>query len=301
MTVEGRTVPGLGDPNVPESFSVWGVDVSDPAQPKVVSRIKTGLLVGAPVRQRQDGRRQRAQLPRRAWQRRSMSPTATTTRIERIDLTTGKIVDAHAHSALAAGGETARRRAVAAWRCRRTAAASMSPRSGLNAIGVLDTRTRQDDRAYPDRLVSLPRRALARRQATALHLLPRLRQRPQRRQEHSRTARFSVMRGVLSVAGCSRPTRELGSDDAERAGLQRHRGPQRRPRGDGHRPSFPTVPGKPSEQIKYVVFITKENHTYDTIFDHVPGANDDPSLLRWGFHQTIAAHRTADARQTSPS
>lgn len=45
---EGRKIPGLGDPNVPESFSVWGVDVSNPLSPKVVSRLKTGLLVGAP-------------------------------------------------------------------------------------------------------------------------------------------------------------------------------------------------------------------------------------------------------------
>ena len=32
-------------------------------------------------------------------------------------------------------------------------------------------------------------------------------------------------------------------------------------------PLIPTVPGKISKEIKYVVFITKENHTYDTIFD----------------------------------
>lgn len=31
-----------------ESFSVWGVDVSKPTTPKVTSRLKTGLLVGAP-------------------------------------------------------------------------------------------------------------------------------------------------------------------------------------------------------------------------------------------------------------
>ena len=34
---------------MPESFSVWGVDVSNPKSPKVVSRVKTGLLVGAPA------------------------------------------------------------------------------------------------------------------------------------------------------------------------------------------------------------------------------------------------------------
>src|ERR1044072_9186284 len=45
---EGRKIPGLGEPNVPESFSVWGVDVSDPANPRVGTRIKTGLVLGAP-------------------------------------------------------------------------------------------------------------------------------------------------------------------------------------------------------------------------------------------------------------
>jgi len=45
---EGRKIPGLGEPNVPESFSVWAVDVSNPKTPKVISRVKTGLLIGAP-------------------------------------------------------------------------------------------------------------------------------------------------------------------------------------------------------------------------------------------------------------
>jgi hypothetical protein len=64
---------------------------------------------------------------------------------------------------------------------------------------------------------------------------------------------------------------------------------RQRRRAELSSPVIPTTPGTPSEQIKYVVFITKENHTYDTIFDHVPGANDDPSLLRWGYHQRLTA------------
>ncbi len=39
---------GLGDPNVPESFSVWCVDVSG-SIPKVTEKVKTGVLVGEPV------------------------------------------------------------------------------------------------------------------------------------------------------------------------------------------------------------------------------------------------------------
>jgi len=46
---DGYKVPGLGDPNVPESFSVWEVDVRDPKNPQVTAKVKTGVLVGEMV------------------------------------------------------------------------------------------------------------------------------------------------------------------------------------------------------------------------------------------------------------
>jgi len=39
-------VKGLGPVNAPESFSVWAVNVNNPMEPKVFSKIKTGNLVG---------------------------------------------------------------------------------------------------------------------------------------------------------------------------------------------------------------------------------------------------------------
>jgi YVTN family beta-propeller protein len=39
-------VPGLGDPNVPESFSVWTIDLINK---KVTSKVKTGILVGEKI------------------------------------------------------------------------------------------------------------------------------------------------------------------------------------------------------------------------------------------------------------
>ena len=44
--VEGKQIPGLGDPNVPESNSVFVIDVRDPAQPSVVAKVRTGIPVG---------------------------------------------------------------------------------------------------------------------------------------------------------------------------------------------------------------------------------------------------------------
>ncbi len=41
-------VAGLGDPNAPESFSVWSIDVGNEI-PSVISKVKTGVLVGEEV------------------------------------------------------------------------------------------------------------------------------------------------------------------------------------------------------------------------------------------------------------
>jgi len=46
---EGKRIPGLGDPNAPESFSVWELDIREPSQPRVVNKIKTGVPVGTQV------------------------------------------------------------------------------------------------------------------------------------------------------------------------------------------------------------------------------------------------------------
>ena len=39
-------IPGLGDPNNDKAFSVWSISIEDPENPKVIAKIKTGNLVG---------------------------------------------------------------------------------------------------------------------------------------------------------------------------------------------------------------------------------------------------------------
>ncbi len=46
-TIDGRKIPGLGDPNVPESNSVFVIDVADAANPRVTAKIRTGIPIGA--------------------------------------------------------------------------------------------------------------------------------------------------------------------------------------------------------------------------------------------------------------
>ncbi len=45
---------------------------------------------------------------------------------------------------------------------------------------------------------------------------------------------------------------------------------------------IPTEPGKPSDEIKYVVFITKENHTFDGIFGGLNGARGEADYAEFG-------------------
>ncbi|HEV2499907.1 MAG TPA: bifunctional YncE family protein/alkaline phosphatase family protein [Terriglobia bacterium] len=46
VTVEGKAIPGLGSPNTLFSNSVWAVDVSNPARPAVWFKVRTGIPIG---------------------------------------------------------------------------------------------------------------------------------------------------------------------------------------------------------------------------------------------------------------
>ncbi len=45
-TIMNKEIAGLGDPNVLESNSVWVIDVSDATQPRVTARVRTGHAIG---------------------------------------------------------------------------------------------------------------------------------------------------------------------------------------------------------------------------------------------------------------
>lgn len=284
VEVEGRKVPGLGDPNVPESFSVWGIDVSDPASLKIVNRIKTGILIGAPA---DNGKAVGGSAPNFLTVHGSdlYVSNGNNDTIERIDLSTGKIVR---RTRIQPSPLVAKLRGVG------PSGMTLSPdgsrlyvaESGINAIGVLDTRSGKmighiPTAWYPYRLALTP----GGKQLLCINF---------RGFGNGPNAGKNIpkdpylgLRGVFTALNT--PT------DAELGPMTQHvlayngMTDHSADRAKMTNSLVPALPGKPSEQIKYVVFITKENHTYDTIFDHVPGANDDPSLLRWGYHQTIAA------------
>ncbi|MGC8668170.1 MAG: bifunctional YncE family protein/alkaline phosphatase family protein [Chthonomonadales bacterium] len=284
VEAEGRFVPGLGDPNAPEAFSVWTVDASDPLNLRVTARIKTGLLVGAPA---ENGKTIGGSAPNflAASETHLYVSNGNNDEIDMIDVPSKRIVK---RQRIRPSPLTASLRGVG------PSGMALSPdasrlyvaASGINAVIVMDARTLDvlgfiPTAWYPYRLAVSP-------DGKNLYVIcfKGFGNGPSAGANRPRDP-FMDMKGVLSVIPVP-DLRDLGrltqtvlecngmvDRSAERAALTS--------------PVIPGVVGRPSPQIRYVVFITKENHTYDTIFDHVPGANDDASLLRWGYHQKIQA------------
>jgi len=281
---EGRSIPGLGEPNVPDSFSVWGVDVADSAHPTVSCRLKTGLLIGAPS---DNGKTVGGSAPNflAAYGDSVFVSNGNNDLIERIDLRQRRIV---AKERLVPSPLVAHVRGVS------PAGMAVSPDGrrlyvaelGINAIAVLDA---GDLRVlghiptawYPYRLALSPDGS-----RLACICFRGFGNGPNAGQEIPKS-QFLGLRGVLSILDVPREEelREMTANVLAYNGMVDSEADRARMSS----PVVPTHPAETSKEIRYVVFIAKENHTYDTIFDHVPGANDDPSLLRWGYHQTLRA------------
>ena len=279
---EGRKIPGLGEPNVPESFSVWGVDVSNPQSPKVISRLKTGLLVGAPA---DNGKTVGGSAPNFLAMHGDalFVSNGNNDMIERIDLARNRIAS---KQRLVPAPVVSRVRGVS------PAGMVVSPdgrrlyvaEMGINAIAVLDTKSLKvlghiPTAWYPYRVALSPDG----KQLVCI-CFRGFGNGPNAGSEIPKSE-FLGMRGVVSVIDVPSEAelKTMTADVLAYNGMVDRRAAHAK----FSSPVIPTEPGKVSKEIKYVVFITKENHTYDTIFDRIPGAKHDPSLLRWGLHQTI--------------
>jgi len=281
---EGRKIPGLGDANVPQSFSVWSVDVSNPAAPRVVARWKTGLLIDSPS---DNGKTVGGSAPNflAVWGEALFVSNGNNDMIERIDLRHGgiqakqRIVPSPLVSSLRGVGPSGM--VVSPDGARLYVA-----ESGINAIAVMDARTLKvqghiPTAWYPYRLAISPDgRRLACISFKGFGNGPNA-------GKNIPKSDFLQMQGVMSLLDVpsGEALRQMTQQVLECNGIV----DRASDRAAMSSPIIPAVAGQVSKQIKYVVFITKENHTYDTIFDRIPGAKHDPSLLRWGLHQTIKA------------
>lgn len=273
---QGKQIPGLGDPNVPESFSVWELDITEPLKPQVRGKIKTGVPVGAPV----------GGIPAVG----GSSPNALAVGSARVYVSNGNndlisVIDrANARVAaeipLALSGETAR------WRGLIPFGLALSPdekrlyvaEAGVNALAVINT---AGNRVlghlpvgwFPGKLaVSRDGRTVYVANAKGFGSGPN--GGPGFRPVNGSSYIGDIQRGTVSAVSIP----EDSALAAETQQVLRNNGLAPRPA-----PALPPA----FSRIRYVVYIVKENRTFDEVFGDLPAragrsVRGERSLVRLG-------------------
>ena len=165
---EGKQIPGLGDENSARGSSLWTYDVRDRAHPAVTAKLRLGAQIteapgetvggAAPSGVAADDDAVYVSLAHEdAVAKVSADGTRTSGADRAFTLSPGRV-----SRTLAAGPCAAS--CPAAWRC--ATGGSTWPKSGIDAVGVLDAATMQRHRTHSRGLEPLGRRPLARRQDT---------------------------------------------------------------------------------------------------------------------------------------
>ena len=287
---EGRKVPGLGDPNVDEACSVWTIDLARPEAPRVTQRLKTGLPVGQSI-----GGSSPAGLV--ASKDTLYVTNATNDTVEAYDLATQA---RRFRTLLAPAPYLEGLRGVLPFglALSKDGRRLFVAESGLNAVGVLDAATgavlgHVPTAWYPAQLAVSPDGAIlfvsnAKGFGAGPNGGPAFR--PGLRPDEDAAYIGRLMRGTVSVipvpADVALPP--LTARVMANNGLV----PKAPTRAADH--PVPELPGRPSPKIKHVVFIVKENRTFDEVFGALPGANGDASLARYGLGRKVGPYKGVD-------
>lgn len=269
VEVEGKKVPGLGSPQAPDAQSVYMYTVTD-GLPKLAKTAKSGLLIHAPADRGKafGGSAPNALLVRGGRLYVSNANNDTVQVFNSTTLESQAVWKISPHeavsklrgvipTALALSGDGKR-----LFVCE----------SGLNAVAVLDTASGQTLAHIPTgwfptgiKLDEVSGQMLVATQK-GLGRGPRGRLNP--RVEGDERYGLPDMPGMIQ----RRPIPSADAYAKLTAQTLRNNGlvPVKSP--------FPAFP----KEIKYVVFITKENHTFDGIFGDVKGANGEPEYSEFG-------------------
>ena len=276
-------VPGTGDPNVPESFSVWAISIENILEPVIVAKIKTGTLVGEMVES----------IPAvggsspnsiAATSKYVFASNGNNDNISVIDIETSTIVKEiklHLH-------ETVRRyRGVIPF------GLAVSPdekrlyvaESGINAVGVIDIPTLSlaghiPTGWFPSKLaVTNNGKTLIVANAKGFGSGPNGGRNYQAGPEGTYIG--SLMKGTVSVIAIpgdgqlKRYTQRVVRNNfaigtCPDAATKRRGNP------------IPLYGGEKESPIRHIVFISKENRTYDEVFGQLEQGRGDASLARYG-------------------
>ncbi len=288
VTREGRAIPGLGDPNAPESFSVWAIDLAGP-QATVAHKIKTGVLVGEMV----EG------IPAVG----GASPNSLVANDQFVFVSNGNndaisVIDPLKDTVVATIFLSIDRR-LDHVRGIIPFGLALSPdgnrlyvaESGINAVGVIDARSLSllghiPVGWFPSKLeVSPDGKQLIVANAKGYGSGPNGGAKWEMGPEGSYIG--SLMKGSVTIMDLpkDRQLAELTQQVIQNNFRIRPLKEVMRTRSRIH--PIPLVPEKSARDIRYIVFISKENRTYDEVFGQVAGGKGDPTLARYGLQASF--------------
>jgi len=285
-TIGELKVPGLGDPNAPESVSVYTIDLKDRDHGKVIAKVKTGVLVG----ERVEG------IPAVG----GASPNSIVCSSEYVYVSNGTndsitVIGSQSNKIV----DTIRLKMPAPLDTLRGVipfGLALSPdgdflyaaESGINAVGVIDTKSNEVLGHIP--VGWFPSKVAVSPDGTHLFVAnakgfgagpnggPGV-------DLKGRSGIGNLMRGTVSVLKI--PTRnELAAETAQVISNNVNIGISRSWERTEQNP-VPPYQGAYQSPIKYVVFIAKENRTYDQIFGEMEGGKGEPSLADFGLQATV--------------
>ena len=286
--IDSMDIPGLGDPNVPESFSVWSYTLKNPAQPQIKAKIKTGVLVGENI----EG------IP--AVGGASPNSLAVTDRYVFVSNGTNdniSVIDILADT-IATEISLKLHPAVKQFRGVIPFGLAVSPdqqrlyvaESGVNAIGVIDIPTLKvighlPSGWFPAKIEVTPDgQSLIVSNAKGFGSGPNGGKNFAEGKEGSYIG--NLMKGTVSVMEIPNDKKLPGFTQQVVSNNYRIEDYQSVRKQRANNP-IPVFGGEKRSPIKYLVFISKENRTYDEIFGQKKNANGDSSIARYGSHITF--------------
>jgi YVTN family beta-propeller protein len=287
--VEGKQIAGLGDPNVPESNSLYVIDVRDPSSPKVLDRIRTGLPIGGLI---VAGSSPGAVV---AGKRKIFVSNATQDSISVIDAHSGKVEE---NALLTPASAVKGLRGVLPF------GMALSPNekrlyiacAGINAVAVVETDHMQflgfiPSGWFPARVaVSADGKTLFVANAKGFGAGPNGGRDFQLGPEGAYVG--DITKGTVSILTIPQDyqLRPLTLQVMRNNGFIPSFLAQAQAPASKRPADFPVpFPGSPSSKIRHVVFITKENRTFDEVLGDLGGADAerDSTLARWGIDATV--------------
>lgn len=282
VVIDGLKAPALGDPNDIRGMSVWTVDVGERGKEKVVGKVKTGHLVGE----------QLEDFPAVG----GSSPNSVAATREFVYVSNGSndsITVIHTDGKQRARDiELSLDERVDRWRGLIPFGVALSPshdrlyvaEAGINAVGVIDLKNHRvlghiPTAWFPSKLAVSP-------DGKRLYVAcaKGIGSGPNHGPGHTPgdpTGIGALMRGYIHIIDLPQSQDELADLTRQVVANNVQFVPREDdPRAQGH--PVPPAPGAWTSPIKHVIYVTKENRTYDEVFGALPGGRGDAELCRLG-------------------